>query len=127
MKIIIDTDKQTIEIPKQVVKTARELGRKTNIAIIDMANINEYRIIERETEVNPNRIVDKTTAKMIDDYMNKIKESDSSLYEEYIKIKNEVVGKTKNGKEKKNSFLNVKNWFYANFPKESPFYKKESN
>lgn len=108
MKIIIDMDKKTIEVPKKIKEASDTLGGKS---VLDFIDINDYRVIVKTT-TNKNRIVDKTNKKTIEDFMNKIKDSKKELYEEYLKL---VEGKI--------SFLKLKQWFYKNFPSENPFKK----
>ncbi len=126
MKIVIDIDKKTIEVPKKLKKAyesqleIEEMTGKRSNSILDMLNLADYQIITKIVVSNENRKVDKTNAKTIEDYMNKVKTTDENLYNEYIALKNKVVGKSKNGKDLKTSFLDVKKWFYNNFPEEKP-------
>ena len=109
MKIIIDFDKKTIEVPKKLKEASDMLGNKS---ILDSINVNDYKIIVKSTTNNKNRIVDKTNKKTIEDFMNKVKDSKKEIYEEYLKL---IEGKI--------SFLKLKQWFYTKFPSENPFKK----
>lgn len=120
MKIIIDTDKKTIEVPKKLKEASELLGHKS---VLDSVNIDDYKIIIKSTTINKNRVVDKTNAKTIEDFMNKVKDSDKDTYKEYVELKNKVIGTTKNGKEVKTNFLTIKKWFYEKYPSENPLKK----
>lgn len=125
MKIIIDTEKRSIEVPKEMkeaydsqVKVAKMLGNENN-SILDMLDIKDYKITSKQVR----RIVDNTNAKSIEDYMNNIKDSKKDLYEEYVALRDKVIKTTPNGKKVKTNFLTIKKWFYKNFPSENPFKK----
>ena len=125
MKIIIDTEKRTIEVPSEFkeayegqAKMNKMLGKEKE-SIISNLDISDYRIVSKQAR----KVLDKTNSKTIADYMEKVKDTKKDLYEEYINLKNKVVKTTATGKEVKTNFLVIKKWFYDNFPSENPFNK----
>lgn len=127
MKIIIDTDKKIVEVPKAMkeahesqVKVDKMLGNESN-SILSQLNLKDYKIVSKQINT---RVGDKTTAKDIENFMKKIKDSQKDLYEEYIELKNKVVRTTVKGTEIKTNFLNIRKWFYEKFPNQDLNNKK---
>lgn len=127
MKIVIDTEKRIIEVPKKL-KNAYEsqleldkmLGNEVK-SIVNFIDTKDYTIIVKPVYSNPNRKKDTTNAKSIQEFMNKIKESNKDLYNEYVELRDKTY--EKNGKKVKTNFLIVKKWFYEKFPEQNPFKK----
>lgn len=119
MKIIIDMEKKTIEVPKKIKEASETLGKKSVLECIDT---NDYKVIVK-SNTTKTRVLDKTNKKTIEDFMNKIKDSKKDLYEEYVNLRDKVVRITDTGKEVKTNFLDLKKWFYNKFPSENPFNK----
>ena len=127
MEIIIDTEKKTITVPQEFkkgydarTKTNKMMGIQED-SILSMLNVKDFTVVAKKTR----QVSDTITAKYINDFMTKLKDSDSKKYEEYITLKNTVVGRSKKGKELYTNFLSIKKWFYANYPEQCPFKKKE--
>lgn len=125
MKIIIDTNKRSIEVPGELreayikqVKVDKMLGEESK-SILDLINIKDYKIIEKRIV----KIKDTTNKETIENFMNNVKNTDKDKYEEYVALRDKIIGKTKNGKPKKTNFLTIKKWFYENYPSENPFKK----
>ena len=123
MKIIIDIDKKTIEVPENLKKAYEEqlnvdkmLGNKSK-SILEQLNTSEYKIISK----HKNSKADKTSLKDIEEYMNSIKSTNKEKYEEYTALLNKGGELKKDGKPKKTNFLIIKKWFYTNFPEKNPF------
>lgn len=123
MKIIIDTDKKIVEVPKAMkeaheyqLKVDKMLGKESS-SILSQLDLRDYKVISKHINT---RVGDKTTAKDIDNFMKKIKDSQKDLYEEYIELKEKVVKTTAKGTKVKTNFLNIKKWFYEKFPDQDP-------
>lgn len=122
MKVIIDTDKKTVEVPsttrKQLEernKMNRDMGLKED-TILSLLNIEDYKVISKQEKV----VKDFTNAKTIEEFMEKVKDQDQEKYNEYIELREKVVSHSKTGKPVKTSFLVVKAWFYKNYPNQKP-------
>lgn len=115
MKIIIDTDKKVIEVPNELKKAYDLLGNNCN-SILSLVNTSDFIIKGKSNNTNG----DKTNQADIEAFMESVKDTEKAKYEEYTKLKNAKVGKSKNGKPIKTNFLNVKKWFYENFPDQKP-------
>ena len=88
MKVIIDTDKKTVEVPsttrKQLEernKMNREMGLKED-TILSLLNIEEYKVVSKQEKV----VKDFTNAKMIEDFMAQVRKDDESKYKEYVEL-----------------------------------------
>ena len=90
-------------------------------SIVNFIDTKDYTIIVKPVYSNPNRKKDTTNAKSIQEFMNKIKESNKDLYNEYVELRDKTY--EKNGKKVKTNFLIVKKWFYEKFPEQNPFKK----
>lgn len=126
MKLLIDTDKKTIEVPKEFkdafdnqTKIDKMLGKGTQ-TLSTMIDLSEFKVVAKQTRV----IKDKTNAKSIDAYMESVKDTDKDKYKEYIALRDRDNGLSKTGKKLKTNFLTIKKWFYQNYPSQNP-YKKE--
>ena len=124
MKIVIDTERKTIEVAKDFkdvydnqVKLNKKLGKDTD-TIMSMLDLSNYKVVSKQTRA----VVDKTNAKDIDAYMNSIKDTDTENYNAYIKLKHSKV-KNKNGVVAPISFLTIRKWFYEKYPNEKPLAK----
>lgn len=119
MKIVIDTDKKTIEVPSSFLKASAEINKmlgKKSESILDNIDTKDYKIITKQER----KVVDKTNAKNIEDFMKKVKDTDKDLYEEYKSLKDRVVKVSPNGKQMKTNFLVIRKWFYEKFPDQKP-------
>lgn len=120
MKIIIDTDKKSVEVPNNIREAYNNISKECgNISVLDMVNVDikNYKVVSKQVA----KVVgDKTTAKDIENYMNKIKESNKDLYEEYVTLKNKIIKTTAKGTKIKTNFLTIKKWFYSKFPDQNP-------
>lgn len=126
MKIVIDLKAQTIEVPKDLkvayesqLKYNKSLG-KENFSILSLVDTTGFKVT---TKVVSTVVGDKTKQADIDKYMEEnVKDSNSVLYDEYIKLRD---GKYKNKKGivTKTSFLTTKKWFYEKFPNLKPLVK----
>ena len=124
MKIIIDTDKKTVEVPKETKKGLEErnkLNRDMGIkeeTILSLLKIEDYKVISKPTNIQTFK--DTTNSKTIDDYMESVKEEKKDLYNQYKTMKNNIVKTNKDGKPVYTNFLTIKAWFYKNFPTRFP-------
>lgn len=125
MKIIIDTEKKSVEVPNDFkkaydsqVKVAKMLGKESD-SILSMLDIKDYKVVSKQVR----KVLDNTNAKTIEDFMKKVKESNKDKYEEYKELKEKVVKVSPKGKQIKTNFLTIKKWFYTNFPEQNPYKK----
>ena len=125
MKIIIDTDKKSIEVPHDFkvaydnnVKMNKMLGRDTE-SILSMLEIKDFKIVATQNR----SVKDTTNSKDIEKFMNNIKATDKAKYEEYKELRDKIVKHSPKGTPIKTSFLIVKKWFYENYPEQNPFKK----
>lgn len=124
MKIVIDTERKTIEVAKDFkdvydnqVKLNKKLGKDTD-TIMSMLDLSNYKVVSKQTRA----VVDKTNANDIDAYMNSVKDTDTENYNEYVALKNSKV-KNKNGVVAPISFWAIKKWFYEKYPNRKPLAK----
>lgn len=125
MKIVIDTEKKTIEAPSSLVKANAEINKmlgKKSESILDSIDTKNYKIIAKPDK----KIGDRTNAKYIEEFMKKIKDTNKDLYEEYRELKDKVVDISSNGKPVKTNFLVLRKWFYEKFPNQKPTKKEKS-
>ena len=125
MKIIIDTDKNVVEVPSDfknaydnLSKANKMLGKESQ-TLSTMLDLSNYRVVAKQTRA----IKDTTNAKDIDAFMESVKDTDKDKYKEYVELRDKKVGTSKNGRPLKTSFLVVKKWYYENYPKQNPFKK----
>ena len=125
MIITINTEKKSVEVPydfKEVYENQKKynkmLGKETP-SILSILDLNNYSVVAKQTR----KVVDKTNSKVIDDFMNSVKEKDKDNYDEYLSIKNKVVKTTSKGTAVKTNFLTIKKWFYSKYPEQNPFKK----
>ena len=125
MKIVIDTERKTIEAPSSLLKANAEINKmlgKKSESILDSIDTKNYKIIAKQE----NKTADRTNAKYIEEFMNKVKDTNKDLYEEYRKLKEKIVKVSSKGKPIKTNFLVVRKWFYKNFPDQKPTKKEKS-
>ncbi len=127
MLIIINTEKKSVEVPhdfKEVYENQKKynkmLGKETP-SILSILDLNNYSVVAKQTR----KVVDKTNSRVIDDFMNSVKEKDKDNYDEYLSIKNKVVKTTSKGTAVKTNFLTIKKWFYSKYPEQNPFKKQK--
>ena len=125
MEIIINTEKRTIEVPKDVRedlesrnKLNKKFGREEE-TILSMLDVRDYKVVSKATK----GVKDTLKKADVESYMLSIKDKEPKLYEEYVELRDKVVETTDNGKEIKTSFLTIKAWYYKKFPEKSPFKK----
>lgn len=125
MKVIIDIDKKSIEVPNKIkdayekqVEVNKMFGKNSG-SILDMFDLSDFKVVSTQTR----SVSDKTNAKDIDDFMKGVKDTDKDKYNEYVRLRDNIVGKSKNGKPLKTNFLIIKKWFYENYPNQNPYKK----
>lgn len=121
MQIIIDTEKKTILVPsdfKKLYDNNEKMNKKlgNDFTITSMINFNDYKLVGK----TDNRISDYTNRDTIEEYMKSIKDSNKAKYEEYVALRDKIVGTSKKGKKLKTNFLTLKKWYYSNFPEQRP-------
>lgn len=122
MKVIIDTDKKTVEVPSTTKKQLeernkmnRDMGLKEE-TILSLLNIEDYKVISKQVKV----VKDFTNAETIEKFMEEVRKNDEGKYKEYVELKEKITGHTKTGKPIKTSFLTIKAWYYKNYPEQKP-------
>jgi len=123
MKVILDIENKVAEAPyelKELIENQEKLnkrfGRKADTSLSSLIDLSEYKVVYKQNRVR----VDKTNAKMIDEFMESVKDNDKDLYKAYVELKNKSEKTSKNGKPIKTNFLTIKKWFYKNYPQQNP-------